>query len=62
METTDSNSICTTSKIIVFIFLPQNVSIVDYERMVGTQGQRVAAFGKFAGVAGVVLLLLLIIY
>lgn len=30
----------------------QNIRLVDYERMLDSKGQRVAAFGKFAGVAG----------
>eukprot|EP00795_Rhopilema_esculentum_P002141 gene2141-17728_t len=32
--------------------LAKNIRIIDYERMVEENGQRVAAFGKFAGVAG----------
>ena len=30
----------------------QNIRIVDYEKMVDSKGQRVCAFGKFAGVGG----------
>eukprot|EP00795_Rhopilema_esculentum_P002139 gene2139-17726_t len=32
--------------------LAKNIRIIDYERMVDENGQRVAAFGKFAGFAG----------
>jgi alpha-aminoadipic semialdehyde synthase len=32
----------------------QNIRLVDYERMVNEQGQRVVAFGIYAGVAGMI--------
>ncbi|CAB4031195.1 alpha-aminoadipic semialdehyde synthase, mitochondrial-like, partial [Paramuricea clavata] len=34
--------------------LEKNIRLVDYERMLDSKGQRVAAFGKFAGVAGMI--------
>jgi len=34
--------------------LAKNIRIIDYERMVDSKNQRVAAFGKFAGVAGMI--------
>ncbi|XP_028397986.1 alpha-aminoadipic semialdehyde synthase, mitochondrial-like [Dendronephthya gigantea] len=34
--------------------LVKNIRLVDYERMLDSKGQRVAAFGKFAGVAGMI--------
>lgn len=32
----------------------QNIRLIDYERMVDDVGQRVVAFGKYAGVAGMI--------
>ncbi|EDO38256.1 predicted protein [Nematostella vectensis] len=34
--------------------LDKNIRIVDYEKMVDKKGQRVCAFGKFAGVGGMI--------
>ena len=34
--------------------LEKNIRIIDYERMVDESGKRVAAFGKFAGVGGMI--------
>ena len=34
--------------------LEKNVRCVDYETMVDSQGQRVVAFGKYAGIAGMI--------
>ena len=33
---------------------PSTVRCVDYETMVDAQGQRVVAFGKYAGIAGMI--------
>ncbi|XP_065312549.1 alpha-aminoadipic semialdehyde synthase, mitochondrial-like isoform X2 [Gordionus sp. m RMFG-2023] len=32
----------------------KNIKLIDYEKMVDTNGQRVIAFGKYAGVAGMI--------
>lgn len=32
----------------------QNIRLLDYEKMCDDHGQRVVAFGKYAGVAGMV--------
>ena len=32
----------------------QNVRLIDYEKMVDSKGRRVVAFGKMAGVAGMI--------
>lgn len=37
----------------LFHFL-QNIRLVDYEKMMDANGQRVVAFGKYAGVAGMI--------
>ncbi|XP_045609079.1 alpha-aminoadipic semialdehyde synthase, mitochondrial isoform X1 [Procambarus clarkii] len=34
--------------------LEKNIRLIDYERMCDRQGQRVVAFGKYAGVAGMI--------
>ncbi|XP_061178911.1 alpha-aminoadipic semialdehyde synthase, mitochondrial-like isoform X2 [Saccostrea echinata] len=34
--------------------LEKNIRLIDYERMVDDNGQRVVAFGKYAGVAGMI--------
>ncbi|XP_014245986.1 alpha-aminoadipic semialdehyde synthase, mitochondrial isoform X2 [Cimex lectularius] len=34
--------------------LEKNIRLIDYEKLVDEQGQRVVAFGKYAGVAGMV--------
>ena len=34
--------------------LEKNVRLLDYERMCDESGQRVVAFGKFAGIAGMI--------
>ncbi|XP_022297624.2 alpha-aminoadipic semialdehyde synthase, mitochondrial-like isoform X2 [Crassostrea virginica] len=34
--------------------LEKNIRLIDYERMVDESGQRVVAFGKYAGVAGMI--------
>ncbi|XP_050705954.1 alpha-aminoadipic semialdehyde synthase, mitochondrial-like [Eriocheir sinensis] len=34
--------------------LEKNIRLIDYERMCDAQGQRVVAFGKYAGVAGMI--------
>ena len=36
------------------VFLFQNVRLIDYEKMVDSKGQRVVAFGKYAGVVGMI--------
>ena len=36
------------------MFLLQNVRLIDYEKMVDQRGQRVVAFGKYAGVVGMI--------
>lgn len=38
--------------LISFVF--QNIRLIDYEKLVDSKGQRVVAFGKFAGVAGTI--------
>ena len=37
-----------------FNYFSQNIRLVDYEKMVDDRGQRVVAFGKYAGVAGMI--------
>lgn len=32
----------------------QNIRLLDYEKMMDEKGQRVVAFGKYAGVAGMI--------
>lgn len=32
----------------------QNIRLIDYEKMVDAEGARVVAFGKYAGVAGMI--------
>lgn len=32
----------------------QNIRLIDYEKLMDERGQRVVAFGKYAGVAGMV--------
>lgn len=32
----------------------QNIRLIDYEKLMDESGQRVVAFGKYAGVAGMV--------
>ncbi|XP_055948926.1 alpha-aminoadipic semialdehyde synthase, mitochondrial-like isoform X2 [Argiope bruennichi] len=34
--------------------LERNIRLIDYEKLVDSKGQRVVAFGKFAGVAGII--------
>ncbi len=34
--------------------LEKKVRLIDYEKMVNESGQRVVAFGKFAGIAGMI--------
>ena len=34
--------------------LEKKVRLIDYERMVNDKGQRVVAFGKYAGIAGMI--------
>lgn len=34
--------------------LERNIRLIDYEKLVDSRGQRVVAFGKFAGVAGMI--------
>ncbi|RWS12979.1 Alpha-aminoadipic semialdehyde synthase-like protein [Dinothrombium tinctorium] len=34
--------------------LERNVRLIDYEKMVGSNGQRVVAFGRYAGIAGMI--------
>lgn len=34
--------------------LEKKVRLIDYEKMVNEAGQRVVAFGKFAGIAGMI--------
>lgn len=36
------------------MYLQQNIRLIDYEKLVDDSGQRVVAFGKYAGVAGMV--------
>ena len=35
-------------------FLLQRIRLIDYEKMVDAQGKRVVAFGKYAGVTGMI--------
>lgn len=35
-------------------FFYQNIRLIDYEKLMDEKGQRVVAFGKYAGVAGMV--------
>lgn len=37
-----------------FSQIVQNIRLLDYEKMCDDHGQRVVAFGKYAGVAGMV--------
>lgn len=37
-----------------FALAQQNIRLIDYEKMVDEFGQRVVAFGKYAGVAGMI--------
>jgi alpha-aminoadipic semialdehyde synthase len=39
---------------LIFINFLQNIRLVDYEKMMDANGQRVVAFGKYAGVAGMI--------
>ena len=34
--------------------LEKNVRLIDFDRMLDESGQRVVAFGKFAGIAGMI--------
>lgn len=34
--------------------LEKNIRLIDYERIIDESGQRLVAFGKYAGVAGMV--------
>lgn len=34
--------------------LEKNIRLIDYERMIDESGQRLVAFGKYAGVAGMI--------
>lgn len=34
--------------------LEKNIRLIDYERMIDEKGQRLVAFGKYAGVAGMI--------
>jgi alpha-aminoadipic semialdehyde synthase len=34
--------------------LEKKVRLIDYEKMVNENGQRVVAFGKYAGIAGMI--------
>lgn len=34
--------------------LEKNIRLIDYERMIDETGQRLVAFGKYAGVAGMI--------
>ena len=38
----------------LMIYDVKNIRLVDYEKMVDDNGQRVVAFGKYAGVAGMI--------
>lgn len=44
--------VCCYFMMLTYRLYLQNIRLVDYERMLDSKGQRVAAFGKFAGVAG----------
>ena len=35
-------------------YLPQGIRLVDYEKLLDEQGFRLVAFGKYAGVAGMI--------
>jgi alpha-aminoadipic semialdehyde synthase len=35
-------------------FILQNIRLIDYEKLMDEHGQRVVAFGKYAGLAGMV--------
>lgn len=43
-----------TEHILIIMFVPQNIRLVDYEKIVDEQGKRIVAFGKFAGIAGMI--------
>ena len=38
----------------LYVWRSQNIRLLDYERMCDDRGQRVVAFGKYAGVAGMI--------
>lgn len=38
----------------IVIDFSQNIRLIDYEKMVDVHGARVVAFGKYAGVAGMI--------
>lgn len=40
--------------LLLLLLMIQNIRLVDYEKMVNEKGSRVVAFGKYAGVAGMI--------
>jgi len=40
--------------IVVTELILQNIRLIDYEKLMDERGQRVVAFGKYAGLAGMV--------
>lgn len=38
----------------ISMIISQNVRLIDYEKMVDSKGQRTVAFGKYAGVVGMI--------
>ena len=39
---------------LIYMTIFQNVRLIDYEKMVDAKGQRTVAFGKYAGVVGMI--------
>ena len=39
---------------VVYVLSMQNIRLIDYEKMVDADGTRVVAFGKYAGVSGMI--------
>lgn len=35
-------------------FSSQNIRLIDYEKLMNSTGHRVVAFGKYAGIAGII--------
>jgi len=40
--------------IVIIELILQNIRLIDYEKLMDERGQRVVAFGKYAGLAGMV--------
>jgi len=39
---------------VIIELILQNIRLIDYEKLMDERGQRVVAFGKYAGLAGMV--------